>query len=166
MAAEEDIENDCILVQTDCAFNIVLTVLESLSNDDEFHVSSYKVVTIKNIESDDPDDHYSLRFGGGGRLYLQCFARTASSVLRMMMLKSVNASRWCPRIGQHSERRNKQKMQLETHVQPRRREFAIAATKSAAEEYYTYYDHLHPHLKLRKGFCLCNQLMIGGPCKV
>ena len=106
--AEEDIENDCILVQTDCAFNIVLTVLESLSNDDEFHVSSYKVVTIKNIESDDPDDHYSLRFGGGGDQpfpqRLQCFARTTSSVLRMMMLKSVNASRWCPRIGQYSER--------------------------------------------------------------
>ena len=149
--AEEDIENDCILVQTDCTFNIALAVLKSLNND-EIQVCSYKVVTINNIESNDPHDHYSLRFGGGGGLHLQSFARTTSSVLRMMALESVNASRWCPRMGRHSERRNRQKMQVQTFVQSGHGEFVIAATKSAAEEYYTYYDHLHPHFKIENGF--------------
>ena len=69
-----------------------------------------------------------------------------------MILESVNALRWCPRIGRHSEHRNRQKMQLETWVQPGRGEFVIAATKSAAEEYCTYYDHLHPHFKIENGF--------------
>ena len=144
----EDVKDDCILVQTDCTFNIALIVIKSLSNDNVLQVCSYKVVTIDNIESNDPDDHYSLRFGGGKGRYLQYFAKTASSVLRMMMLESVNASRWRPGIGKHSDRRNRQKMQFQRFVQPGHREFVIAATKSAAEEYYTYYDHLHPHFKI------------------
>lgn len=102
--AETDIENDCILVQTDCTFNIALAVFKSLKTDGEFHVCTYKVVSIQNIESNDPDDAYALRFGGVGGQFFQCFARTASSVLRMMMLESVNATRWSPRIGPCSER--------------------------------------------------------------
>jgi hypothetical protein len=149
--AELDIENDCILVQTDCTFNIALIVIKSLKIDGVLHERSYKDVTIVNIESNDQDDRYSLRFGGGGNLpfsrRLQYFARTASSVLRMMMLESVNASQWCPQIGYHSEHRNRQKMQPDVGLWP----FAIAASKEAAEEYYTHYDQLHPHFKIEKG---------------
>jgi hypothetical protein len=66
MAAEGGIENDCILIQTDCTFNIALAIIESLSYNDEIHVCSSKAVTINNIESNADDPHYSLRFGGEG----------------------------------------------------------------------------------------------------
>ena len=101
-AEHENIENDCILVDTDCTFNIALAVLKSLRAGDEFDVSSSKVVTIENIASNNPDKRYPLTFGGKGVTSpLQCFARTVPSVLRMMMLESANATRWCPRIGPH-----------------------------------------------------------------
>jgi hypothetical protein len=155
-AFNHDIENDCILVQTDCTFNIALTVLKSLRGDDAFLLCSSKVVTIENIESNADDSRYSLRFGGGGKRSfpqrLQCFARTASPVLRMMMLESINAAKiWCPK-GSGSADRNKQKMQRQTYVHPRYRDFVVAASKSATEEYYTCYDQLHPHFKIEKDF--------------
>jgi hypothetical protein len=71
----------------------------------------------------------------------------------MMMLKSVNAStEWYPTMGKYSGPRNKKKMQSAAETQPRHGEFIIPATKSAAEEYYTYYDQLLPHFKIEKEF--------------
>jgi hypothetical protein len=46
--AEENVENDCILVQTDCTFDIALKVINNY--DGEFHVNSCKVV-IDTIET-------------------------------------------------------------------------------------------------------------------
>ena len=147
-------ENDCILVQTDFTFNIALTIFKSLKADNVFHVCTSNVVTIENIASNDQDDDYSLRFGGGGNLSssLQKFARTASSVLRMMMLKSVNAtSSWYPKIGEHSGRRNRQKMDCNPCVvRPDYRDFVIAPSKAATVEIYSYYDSLHPHFKIER----------------
>ena len=108
-----DIKNDCILVQTDCTFNIALAIFRCLEADCEFHVCSSEVVTIRNIESDDPDEEFSLRFGGTSHHTspLQYFAQTAFSVLGMMILKSVNANqKWFSNMGRRSGPRNSQKM--------------------------------------------------------
>ena len=100
---QADITNDCIFVQTDSTFNIAVAVLKSFKRD-EIHVFSSKVVAIDNVESNDPEAEYFLRFGGQGAnsfpRSLQCFARTASAVLRMMMLESVNAPpQYRPKFG-------------------------------------------------------------------
>ena len=129
---------------------------------------SYKVVTIRNIESDDPDEEFSLRFGGTSHCTspLQCFARIASFVLRMMMFKSVNANqKWFLNMGRHSGPRNRQNMLCESFVDPNYGAIVIVPNRSAAVEFYGYYDSLHPHFKIEREFHLCNQVN-GGPCKI
>ena len=56
--------NDCVLLQTDITFNLAIQILNCLRRDNQAGATSYQVVTIKDIESDDRLDHYSFRFGG------------------------------------------------------------------------------------------------------
>lgn len=144
------IENDCILLQTDISFNLAIETLNSLQRDNQLRVCSYQVVTVENIESDDCQDKYRSRFGGShaATRSLQCFARTASSVLRMCMGRSVNAS-FYPKLGPRSHDRNRRKMNYECQGE----HFVLAPKdKISMMEYYSYYDHLHPHFRIEHQF--------------
>ena len=144
-------ENDCVLSQTDITFNLAIEILNCLQKDKQLEVRSYQVVTIENIESDDSQDQFRFRFGGAHatspQKSLQSFARTASSVLRMMMGRSVNAS-FSPRLGSNSDRRNRAKMVYEWSGEP----FVLAHDKMTMMEYYSSYDHLHPHFRIEHQF--------------
>ena len=143
--------NDCVLLQTDITFNLAIEILNSLQKDNHLGVRSYQVVTIENIESDDRLGQYRFRFGGAHaaspQKCVQSFARTASAVLRMMMGQSVNAG-FSPRLGTQSDRRNRSKMTCQSHGES----FVLAHDKLTMMEYYSYYDHLHPHFKLEHLF--------------
>ena len=139
--------NDCVLLQTDITFNLAIEILNCLQRDNQLGVRSYQVVTIENIESDDRLVPYRFRFGGAHAASppkcIQSFARTASAVLRMMMGQSVNAG-FSPKLGAQSDRRNRSKMVCQSQGEP----FVLAQDKLTMMEYYSYYDHLHPHFKL------------------
>lgn len=150
------VANDCVLLQTDITFNLALEVLNSLQRDGQLEVCTYQVVTIENIESDDRQDHFCFRFGGARaseQKSLQCFARTASSVLRMMMGRSVNAS-FSPKLGSQSDRRNRAKIMQPNAYQSWGEPFVLAHDRTIMMEYYSYYDHLHPHFRIEHQFAL------------
>ena len=139
---------DCVLVQTDIAFNLSLEILSDLRRKEQLQLRTSQTVTIDNIESN--DSHPQLRFTFGGlhaesdRKRLQCFARTTSSVLRLCMLRSANASHYCPKFGEYSYSRNKDKM-MYTQYGPR---FELSTDRMLSMDYYSYYDHLYPHFKI------------------
>ena len=148
-----DVENDCILLQTDIAFNLGLEVLHQLARDNQVYTCAHQTVSIDNIESDDKHYHHRFRFGGthatSPEKVAHYFARTASSVLRMCMLRSINANdKFFPKFGAYSEPRNKSKMVYQSNGP----HFVLARSKMATMEYYSYYDHLHPHFKLEHEF--------------
>ena len=133
-------ENDCILVQTDAAFDVALMALSGLG--DNLQVVTMQEVSIDNIESNNP--HHRFLFGGaaaGSReRRVQAFAKTSSSVLRMCMLRSANTGH-CPLIGERSHARNRNKMAGQAYG-PR---FVLSNNKLHAMEYYSFYDKMHPH---------------------
>ena len=147
---QADIEKpDCILFGNDIAFNFTLTILRTLRETDDFKVDTYNTVTIDNIESNDKDDFCRFKFGGNSPAgWIQCFAKTTSSVLRLMMLRSVNNEGWCPKFGKYSEDRNRRKLRYDEYGN----KFTLASSKEIAREYYSCYDQLHTHFKIEHQF--------------
>ena len=135
-------ENDCILVQTDTAFDVALMALSGLGAGDHLQVVTMQEVSIDNIESNHP--HHRFLFGGkaaGSReRRVQAFAKTSSSVLRTSMLRSANTG-YCPLIGARSHARNRDKMAIQTFGP----KFVLTTNKMHAMEYYSFYDKMHPH---------------------
>ena len=115
-----------------------------------------QAVEIYNIKSNDEDDMCRLKFGGrrahidGTRT--QCFARTATSVLRMCMLRSANVPKeYYPKLGIYSKRRNVEGMRYNHWSHPRYtlgQEFVLTTNRERAREYYSHYDHLFPHFRI------------------
>lgn len=59
-----NIPYDCILVQTDIAFNLALEVLADLQRNGQLQLRTSQTVTIDNIESNDSRDDLCFTFGG------------------------------------------------------------------------------------------------------
>ena len=138
--------NDCIIVQTDIAFDVALDVLRRLQEHQLLEVTHLQVVSIENVESNAPNEPDRFIFGGGRGNSVHFFSRTASSVLRMCMLKSGNVPEglW-PQFGAHSLSRNRDKM---LYDQQQGNTFVLTADRVDASAYYSSYDHIHPHFKL------------------
>ena len=141
--------NDCIVVKTDFAFDFVNCLITRLWRDEELELQSVQEVQIDNIRSNDEQNEHRFLFGGinaGDRKRTQCFARTASSVLRMCMLRSANVPEdLYPKFGPRSKRRNEARMRYSSiHGQ----RFVLTTNEQRAREYYSHYDHLHPHFKI------------------
>ena len=147
---------DCIVVQTDFAFDLILRIITQLKDDQELELQFFQEVEIYNIKSNDEDDMCQLKFGGkrahidGTRT--QCFARTATSVLRMCMLRSANVpEEHYPKLGNYSKRRNVEGMRYFHWSHPRYtfgQEFVLTTNREHAREYYSHYDHLYPHFRI------------------
>ena len=145
-------ENDCILVQSDAAFNVCLMALAGLGNNLQFQ--SMQEVSIDNIESNDPHDSHRFVFGGMHAAVparrAHAFAKTASSVMRMCMLRSANAG-YCPvTIGAKAHTRNRDKMNVCAYSVPNAPKFELSPTNNRMHimEYYSYYDRMHPHFMI------------------
>ena len=144
--------NDCIVVQTDFAFDLILSIIAQLNKDRQLHLQSVQNVQIENIRSNNKDDEF--KFGGkhahkvGKRM--QSFARTATSVLRMCMLRSANVPAYCyPELGEYSKPRNLAVMRyFPNKVYMFCQEFVLTTNRERAREYYSYYDHLYPHFRI------------------
>ena len=159
-----DVNTNCILLQTDIAFNLGLEVLKELMKDDQIYECARQTADIINIESDDKNYKHRFRFGGKNATsptkVAHYFARTASAVLRMCMLRSINASdKFYPTIGINSKPRNIAKMdyKYQGHTQ-----FVLTDSKMATMEYYSHYDQLHPHFKLEQEFV---SVLHSGSCR-
>ena len=142
-------EIDCILVQTDPAFELARAALNDECEGDCKPVAMQKV-SIDNIES---NNCLSICFGGVYAKHriirIQAFARTASSVLRMCMLRSANVcADYSPSIGHYSQIRNSRKMAIENLYLPI---FPLSNNKEHAMEYYSHYDMMHPHFMIEHG---------------
>ena len=137
---------DCIIVQTDIAFELALDVLRRLQEHQLLEATHLQVVSIENVESNAPNDPDRFIFGGGRSNSVHFFSRTVSSVLRMCMLKSGNVPEglWPP-FGAHSLSRNRAKMVYE---QQHGNTFELTADEVDASAYYSSYDHIHPHFML------------------
>lgn len=93
---------ETIFVQTDPAFNLVLNSLNELRNQNRLVVTYFKTASIENIESNNKDEDGRFLFGRANESCVQMFARTASSVLRMCMLKATNVDAvFWPTISDH-----------------------------------------------------------------
>ena len=142
--------NDCIVVQTDFAFDIVNRLITKLNNDHQLELQSMQDVQIKNIRSNNQREDSSLVFGSA-----QSFARTTSSVLRMCMLRSANVpGDLYPNLRKHSMRRNEAAMD---YSQTDGNEFVLTTNKDRAREYYSHYDQLYPHFKIEDQLCTAEQ---------
>ena len=134
-------EIDCILVQTDPTFELALVALNDLLVCDCVKVVDVQKTSIDNIESNNSSDECRFIFGRDDAIYpkkrIQAFGRTASSVLRMCMLRSANGE-CCPRIGSKSHDRNFKKMTFK-YNSPR------ILLSNDTMEYYSHYDMMHPH---------------------
>lgn len=139
---------DCILVQADIVFNLALEVLSDLQRNEQLDLRTSQTVSIDNIESNARHDQLRFTFGGAHagsyRRRIQSFARTVSSVLRMCMLRSANASHYCPTFGECSYPRNRAKM-VYSQYGP---QFVLSTDRMLTMDYYSYYDNLYPHFKI------------------
>ena len=138
--------NDCIIVQTDIAFDVALDVLRQLQAHQLLEATHLQVVSIENVESNAPNDPDRFVFGGGRGNSVHFFSRTVSSVLRMCMLRSGNVPEdlW-KLLGERSLSRNRDKM---VYIQPQGNRFVLTADEVDASAYYSSYDHIHPYFKL------------------
>ena len=145
-----NVDNDCVLLQTDpYTFNLALDVLAILRKRKLLDMQSCKVIEIDNIQSNDEHEDHSYVFGGRRAdqrsFRIQCFAQTASSVLRMCMLEAANASPR-PKFGRHSQRRNSEIMRrAQPDFGPK---FVLCNDERRSREYYSHYDHLYPHFQI------------------
>ena len=145
--------DDCIVVQTDFAFDFVNRLITRLYNDQQLQLQSVQEVKVDNIRSNNPNDNLSLVFGNAN-----CFARTASSVLRMCMLRSAEVPEHLyPKLGKPSMRRNKTAMEYSWTYGNK---FVLTTNKDRAKEYYSHYDQLYPHMKDELCTARPNQLQI------
>ena len=112
------------------------------------HTKLFRLTT----ESDNKSDECRFKFGADpqsrGPGWIHCFAKTASSVLRSMMLRAVNNQDYSPKLNNHSDNRNKRKLCYNGHGN----EFRLASSKITAMEYYSSYDKLHPHFRIEHQF--------------
>ena len=143
MAADDG--NEYIIVQTDTSYNPVLYFIADLKNKNRLQIQSVQEATIENIESANRDDADCFVFGGQvADFRVQGFCRTASSVLRMCMMRSANMTPY-PKLSGKSHKRNMDKMQ---YTQSRGERFTLTEHPFATQLYYSRYDHLHPHFLL------------------
>ena len=148
MAANPD--NECILMQTDIAFDWVLHMLAEMQKRSQVTVRTQQVVTLENIQSASSDEYCQYIFGGEKAQYkmsrINAFTQTASSVLRMCMMRSANMQ-YMPRFS--SMQKNKLNMQYD-QFGPK---FSLAkGDKVATLKYYSRYDHLYPHFLLAQKY--------------
>ena len=103
---------DTFFVQTDPAFNVALQSLRELRDQNRLHVMHYQTASLENIESDDESDDRRFVFGGDVAASADAdFSRTASAVIRMCMLATLDVPRkFWPQVGRNCERRNKAKL--------------------------------------------------------
>ena len=150
MAARVEDRTDCIIVQTDVAFNLGLEVMSELNKSGHLKVETLQIVSIQNIESNAVNVRERFIFGGknaGNAKKRQVFARTASAVLRMCMLESSKVDpRIQPTFGPHSMMRNRNKMSSQQFGP----EFVLTRDKGKAMKYYSHYNHTHPHFKIEE----------------
>ena len=138
---------ECIFVQTDPAFNVVLDCLKELRDQKRLQVTQYHWADLKNIESNDAKEERKSMFGGKRLPPSHAFGRTASAIVRMCMLEAAGVPRnlW-PRPGKHAAKRNKAKLHNPLGQQPPG--FRLAATERIATHYLSKYDQLYPHFKI------------------
>lgn len=144
-------DEETILVDTGPTFNVVHSALSELESQNQLFVIHHQTATLTNIESNDKRDERRLMFGGqfaSTRGPLN-FGQTASAVVRMCMLEAVHVPRnlW-PHIGEHSDPRNKAKLQREViHGEL----FQLTNDQTAARHYWWRYDQLYPHFRIVHG---------------
>ena len=144
-------EGETILVETGPTFNVVHSALRELEYQNRLFVIHHQTATLTDIESNDAQEERRFMFGGQfartrGPLN---FGQTASAVVRMCMLEAVGVPRtvW-PHIGEHSDSRNKAKLQREV-IQGQL--FQLANDQTAARHYWWRYDQLYPHFRIAHG---------------
>ena len=140
-------DTDYIVLSSDVNYYATLNALANLQRNDRLRVTAYQVVSIDNIESSSDDEPFV--FGGEQQhLCLQAFSRTASSVIRLCMMKSADMQ-YIPNF--QSKRRNMQKMQYS--FDRRHPDFSLGhGNRAATMRYYSRFDQLHPHFLLEQQF--------------
>ena len=143
---EVNMAQEIIFVQTDPSFDIVLRSLNELNSQGRLQVTHHQTAVIPRIQSNNPHDDNRYLFGAENESCIQSFARTASAVARMCMLRATNVheDHW-PKIGALSESRNKATLQDPGQNQVPGGNFTLAQTRAEAKRYYSKYDHLYPH---------------------
>ncbi|CAH3155727.1 unnamed protein product [Porites evermanni] len=142
-----------IFVQTDPSFDIVLRSLNELNAQRRLQVTHHQTAVIPRIRSNNPHDDNRCLFGAENESCIQSFARTASAVARMCMLRATNVDEkhW-PKIGALSESRNKATLHYQEQNQAHGGNFTLAQTPAQAKRYYSKYDHLYPHFLIEHEF--------------
>lgn len=139
---------ETIFVQTDPAFNLVLNSLNELRNQNRLVVTYFKTASIQNIQSNQEGEDRRFLFGGANESSVQMFARTASSVLRMCMLKATNINdAFWPTMGPRSQPRNRANLVSEVLIDGN---FHLADNRMDAERYWSRYDHQYPHFRIEE----------------
>ena len=133
-------QGETIFLQTDPAFKSVLVVLKELRDEKRLHVKHCQRAWIQGIESNDKDDKDVF----GGEIG---FTRTASSVVRMCMLKAVGIKQdLFPNIGNFSFKRNLKKTKRKVLMKPL---FHLTEDPKRAHYYWSKYDQLYPHFRIQ-----------------
>lgn len=139
---------ETIFVQTDPAFNLVLNSLNELRNQNRLVVTYFKTASIQNIQSNQEGEDRRFLFGSANESCVQMFARTASSVLRMCMLKATNVDAvFWPTMGPRSQRRNMANLVSEVLMDGN---FHLADNRRDARRYWSRYDHQYPHFLIEE----------------
>lgn len=134
---------DTTFVGTDPSFNIVLESLREVRNQNRLEVTHMQTESIEDIESNNSSENQKLIFG---RLF--DFARTASVVARMCMLKATNVNpRLWPKIGENTKYRNQRKMEEGLILDGG---FTLAHNRNDARRYWSQYDQLYPHFLIEQ----------------
>ena len=144
---------ETIFVQTDPSFDIVLRSLNELNAQERLEVTHIQTAVIERIQSDNSDDENIYLFGAQNNSCIQKFARTASAVVRMCMLRATNVEEeYWPKMGDRSGSRNKTTLngQGQNQVLDGVENFILATNKDAAIWYYSKYDHLYPHFLIEE----------------
>lgn len=137
-------EAETIFVQTDPAFDIVLWAIKELRDRNRLRLRHCQRAHIDNIASNHEQDDQALFFGGQiPAMGNKQFGRTASSIIRMCMLEAVGIRQdWWPKIGIHTNSRNRAALEMEDIMVPR---FHLANAQEIAKNYWSKYDQLYPH---------------------
>lgn len=143
---------ETIFVQTDPSFDIVLRSLNELNARRRLEVTHIQTAVIERIQSDKSHHDNRYLFGAQNNSCIQSFARTASAVARMCMLRATNVEEkhW-PKIGALSASRNKNMLNGQGQNQVLGvGKFVLATNEDAARWYYSKYDHLYPHYRIEE----------------
>ncbi|XP_031553471.1 uncharacterized protein LOC116290554 [Actinia tenebrosa] len=131
---------ETIFVQTDLSFNVVLQSLNELEKKGRLRETYGQSASINPIASS------KSLFGDRH----QDFARTASSVIRMCMLKAtgIEDNLW-PWLGNKSHEKNKKRCHFDYLFSPNGEHFSLANDRTTAERYWSRYDQLYPHFLIQ-----------------